>query len=217
MINQFATPCPDRAGNDSYTVEAGKRAPIHVLRSDVFQRLPARHDVDAVADFRITGDGADLRIDKAASQGSNRVGGKLRVGVEGNNHVAFRVTQTKVQRYGFAGVCFGEQTNQGFVPKAFPDDFAGAIGRSVIDYNYFQAWIIGIQQAANCAFDHSSLVERGDDDRYERLVMLSPMLSLAASRARPLRKCQGANKDQPSQTQDDSDYEGPLQEPTAGR
>src|SRR6266404_8960894 len=41
-FDQLAPPRADCAGHDRDAVKAGKRAPIHVLRSDVFQRLPTR-------------------------------------------------------------------------------------------------------------------------------------------------------------------------------
>src|SRR6266404_4302062 len=53
LFYQFSSPRADRAGHDGDAIHAGKRTPVHVLRGDVFQSLPASNYVDAVSHFGI--------------------------------------------------------------------------------------------------------------------------------------------------------------------
>src|SRR2546423_3462489 len=89
FFNQLATPCSDGARDDSNAIQARKRASIHVLRSNVFERLPPRDNVDAVADLGISCDRPDRRIDKSARQRPNRLRGELCIGIERDDNIAF--------------------------------------------------------------------------------------------------------------------------------
>ena len=55
-------PCADGSGNDGDDVEEIEGAALEVLAGDVFEGLPARPEVDAVADLGVAGDGADAGI-----------------------------------------------------------------------------------------------------------------------------------------------------------
>ena len=111
LFNQLPSPRPNCAGHNGDAVQARERAPIHILRSNVLQRLPARDDVDAVTDLRIAGDCAHGRIDEAARQRTNRLRGELRVGIKRDDDFAFGVTQSNIQRGCFAGIRNRQQTH----------------------------------------------------------------------------------------------------------
>src|SRR5712692_7901334 len=157
-LDQLAPPGADCARHDGDAVEAGKRATIHVLRGDVFQRLPTGHDVDAIADLRIAGDGADLRVDETARERANCFGGKLGIRVERDDHFALSEAQTKIQRRGLTGVRLSEETNQRLVTKMFAHNFTSAILRAIVNHDDLKVLIVRIQQAANRCFDHTFLV-----------------------------------------------------------
>jgi len=46
---QVLAPCAHSARHNRDAIETRERAPVHILRSDVFECLPARHQVYAVA------------------------------------------------------------------------------------------------------------------------------------------------------------------------
>src|SRR5437016_13560626 len=47
LLDQFPAPRAHGAWHDRDAIQAGKCAPVHVLRGDVLQSLPTRDDVDA--------------------------------------------------------------------------------------------------------------------------------------------------------------------------
>src|SRR2546423_1280840 len=104
FFNQLATPCSDGARDDSNAIQARKRASIHVLRSDVFERLPPRDNVDTVANLCISCDGTDRRVDKSPRQGPNRLRGKLCIGIERHDDIALCMAESKIKRDGLTGV-----------------------------------------------------------------------------------------------------------------
>ena len=65
--NGSSAPCADGAGNDHDDVEEIECAAFEVLTGDVFESLPACPEIDAIADFGVSGDGADLRDLRSAA------------------------------------------------------------------------------------------------------------------------------------------------------
>src|ERR1700681_2363055 len=59
-FDQVSTPGADRSRNYRDAVQTDKSAAIHILCSDIFQRLPPRDDVYAVADLGVTSDSTHL-------------------------------------------------------------------------------------------------------------------------------------------------------------
>ena len=57
-------PCPDCARNHADRAQRIQRAALEVLAGDVFQRLPASPKIDAVADFGIARNRANLRVEE---------------------------------------------------------------------------------------------------------------------------------------------------------
>ena len=67
------------------TITTSKRSSARrskVLAGDVFERLPARPEVDAVADFGVSGDGADLGIGEVRDEAGDGVVSDDSVGVD---------------------------------------------------------------------------------------------------------------------------------------
>src|SRR5207237_3722260 len=107
-------------------------ASVKVLRGDVFERLPARDEVDAVADFRVTCDSADCRVCEATRERAQSVRREDGVGVEADDDVAARVRESVVERLGLAAVLLLEESDARVPFEALADDFARAVGATVV-------------------------------------------------------------------------------------
>ena len=83
-----APPCTNRTGNNRKRAERRQRTAFEVLRDDIFQRLPARDHVDAIADLGVAGDRADFGIREPAHKPRDRVAIELRVGIERDDDFA---------------------------------------------------------------------------------------------------------------------------------
>ena len=58
-FDRCGAPGADGSGNHGDDVEEIEGAALEVLAGDVFERLPAGPEVDAIADLGVAGDGAD--------------------------------------------------------------------------------------------------------------------------------------------------------------
>src|SRR6266850_1113877 len=81
LLDQITSPRAHCARYHRDAIQARKGAPIHVLRRDVLESLPARHDVYAIADLSVAGDSADYGIIKTTRQSPHRMWRKQSVGV----------------------------------------------------------------------------------------------------------------------------------------
>src|SRR3954447_26993455 len=72
LLDQRPPPRPDRAWHYRDAVQTRKRAPVQVLRCDVFKRLPARQYIYSVANLGISRNCADDRIIEAMSKRGHR-------------------------------------------------------------------------------------------------------------------------------------------------
>ena len=82
ILDGGGAPGADGSGNDHDDVEEVQSAAFEILRGDVFEGLPAGPEVDAIADFGITGDGSNLRIGEVRDQAGNCVVSDDAVGVD---------------------------------------------------------------------------------------------------------------------------------------
>src|SRR5262249_32903721 len=88
LDDRFAPPGADGAGHDGDGVDGVIGAAVEVLAGDVLDRLPVRQRVDAIADFDVTGHGANARVGEVPHQPLNGVLGEDRVGIEGDDDLA---------------------------------------------------------------------------------------------------------------------------------
>ena len=102
-------PGADGAGNDADGSERVESAAFEVLAGDVFEGLPARPKVDAVADFGVARDRADSGIEEVRHHAGNGVGGNDGVGVDADEELGVAdVLESIVQGFGFAAVGLGQ-------------------------------------------------------------------------------------------------------------
>src|SRR5882757_3617239 len=107
-LYRVGSPRANRAGDDHHDVEEVQRAAFEVLAGDVFERLPAGPEVYTVADFGVSGDGADLWIGEVRHQVGHGVVGDHSIGVDADVELLVDPVQRVVQRVGFATVGFGQ-------------------------------------------------------------------------------------------------------------
>src|ERR1700680_2055918 len=103
------SPCADRARNHADGAQNVKGPPLEVLAGDVFESLPARPQIDAIAHLGIARDGADFGIDKVRHQACDRIRSDDGVGIDA--YKKFRlanVFNAVVERLGLARVPLGE-------------------------------------------------------------------------------------------------------------
>ena len=89
FANRLDAPGADRARHHADRTHGVERSPFEILAGDVFERLPARPQVDAVADFGIAGDGCNFRIEEMRHHADDGVGSDDGVGVDADEE--FRI------------------------------------------------------------------------------------------------------------------------------
>ena len=87
LAHRRDAPRADRSRHHADRAHGIQRAALEVLAGDVFQRLPARPEIDAVADFGIAGNGADFRIQEVRHQMRDGVVRDDRVGVDADENL----------------------------------------------------------------------------------------------------------------------------------
>ena len=102
--DQFTPPRADRARDHRDAVQQIERAPIQVLARDVLERLPARQQVQAVADLGVARDRGDARIGEVSSQARHGLPLEQRVGIERDDDVRVGLPQPEVERRGLAAI-----------------------------------------------------------------------------------------------------------------
>src|SRR5205823_7098282 len=176
---------------------------------DVFERLPARDEVDAVADFSVTGDRADCRVCEATRERAQGVRREDGVGVEADDDVAARVRESVVERLGLAAVLLLEESAARVHAEAFADDFARAVGRAVVNDYDLERGVVGGEQALDGFADDALLFVSGDDDGDERLEAFARARAFASARAYALRERERADEEETAYAEEDSDEERP--------
>ena len=105
----FDAPGANRSGDHADRAHGVERPAFEVLAGDIFQRLPARPEIDAVAHLGIARHGCNFRIQKVRHHARNRIGSDDGVGIDANKN--FRIDdvfKSKVERLGLAGVGSGK-------------------------------------------------------------------------------------------------------------
>src|SRR5499426_4015353 len=92
---------------------------------------------------------------------------KDRVGVERDDDIAPRVSQSEIQRPGLADVGPGEQPHAPDVAEPFAHDVARAVARAVVNDDNLEARIRRPEQAVDSLRYHSVFVVSRDEDRDE--------------------------------------------------
>ncbi len=107
-FDRRGAPCADGAGDDGDDVEEVESAALEVLAGDVFESLPARPQIDAVAHLGVAGDGADRGILEVRNELGDGVGGDDGVGVDADVDLFVHAIERVVERGGLAFVALGE-------------------------------------------------------------------------------------------------------------
>ncbi len=163
-----SAPRSDGARNDRDAAQRGQRPALQVLRGYVFERLPARQHIDAVADFCIAGDGADFGIDEPARELCDRLLLELRVGIESHHDLARRHLEPGVDGFRFAAVGDGEEDHAPVGAKSLAHDVRGAVGRAVVDNDDLRLGIGAVEDALHRIADDPRLIVRGNEHRDRR-------------------------------------------------
>jgi hypothetical protein len=104
LLHQWLPPCADRARHDGDAIQQCEGTPVEVLARYVLERLPPRHEVDAIPDLRVPGDGADVRIGERRDEPRDGVREEHRVRVQPDDNVPLRARDPEVQGARLAAV-----------------------------------------------------------------------------------------------------------------
>ena len=103
------TPGANCSGNDADCTESIESTALEVLAGDVFEGLPARPEIDAVANFGVAGNGAYFGIQEMRHHASDGVGSNDGIGIDADKEFSIAdVIETVVEGLGFAAVGLGE-------------------------------------------------------------------------------------------------------------
>src|SRR5208283_2168001 len=107
--NRRDAPGSDCPGHHAYRTQGIECSALEILAGDVFERLPACPEIDAVADFSIAGDRCNFRIEEVRDHAGDGIGSDDGIGVNADEKFGIAdVLQSKVQRLGLASVGLGE-------------------------------------------------------------------------------------------------------------
>ena len=161
--NRVAPPRTDGAGNDGDGVHDRVRAAIEILTGDVFDRLPVRQRIHAIADFDVAGDRAHFLVLEVTDEIGDRAAAENRVGVESDDDLAARRTNAAIERRCFAGVLLTHQRHFRMSAECAGHFAGGVVGRAVIDHDDVQRLVAIRQNGANRSTDDFLFVECSDD------------------------------------------------------
>ena len=196
LLQHAFAPRADRAGNDGECAERGQRAALQILRHDIFQRLPARNHVDAIADLCIAGDGADLLVGEPAYQPGDGVLLELGVGIERDDDVAARARQRRVEGVCLAGILDGNELDPRVGCKIRGQHLEGFVFRTIVDDDDVEIAVGTGENAAHGIGDDALFIIGGDDHRNVEWVF--PGRGLLRERfAAPVPQAQAGQEDEP--------------------
>ena len=168
------TPGTNCSGNDADCTESIESTALKVLAGDVFEGLPARPEIDAVANFGVTSDGAYFGIEEMRHHASDGVGSNDGIGIDADEEFSVSdVIETVVEGFGFAAVGLGEDDDFAggfFAGKDSTDNFEGAIFGAVVDDDDAKIGIVGIERALDSALNDFFFVIGGNEHRNFRPV-----------------------------------------------
>ena len=188
-------------------MQGRERAALQVLGGDRFQRLPARDDVDAVADDGVAGHGAHARVGEPARQQAVGLAGELGVGVKGHDDLALGLGQAAIERQGLAAVLEPHQPHTRLVGEMPHDLGGGAVARAVVEHNDFQVGPGGVENPAHRTGDDLLFVETGDQDADQWPAGQVQFGGLLTGRAQPVNQRQYRQEGQPPQAECDGGQE----------
>src|SRR5450432_4795905 len=163
-------PCADRAGNHADRAQQIKRPALEILAGDVFQRLPARPQIHAVAHFGIARHRTNALIMEMGNQMRNGVAGddRIRIHADENRLVPAQMLEPEIESFGFAAVSFGqddELPGRELDWRCLPRNFQRVVGGSVVDHDHAQVGVVGIKSSQNCSLNYYLLIKSRDEKR----------------------------------------------------
>src|ERR1700688_189365 len=202
----FDAPGADRSGDNTYSAHGVKRAAFKVLAGDVFEGLPARPEIDAVADLGVAGYRSNFWIEEVGHHAKNGVGRNDGVGVDADEKLGVAdVLEAEVEGLGFAAVGLGENyyfAGSFFGGEGAAGDFQCSIFGAVVDYDHAQIGVIGIERGLDGAFYNFFFVVGGDKDGYAGAVRLDLFGRSVDVRAEAIIDGENANRNQSSGHED---------------
>ena len=148
FFNGFGAPCADCSWNHRYDVEQVQGPALEVLAGDVFECLPPRPQVHAVANLGIARHRPDLRILEVRDQLRNRVHRDDGVGVDAHVNLFINAIERVIERCGLAAIRLFQHlyaASPDFGCIGLARHFGSAILRAVIDHDYMQIVVVRIQ------------------------------------------------------------------------
>ena len=174
LQDRLAPPRADSARHHGHGVDERVRAPVEILAGDVFDGLPVRERVHAIADLHVAGHRADVRVAEVAHQALDGVLGEDGVGVEGDDDLAARVLDTDVECRGLAGVLLHQQPDA--VAEAAHHFARSAVLRAVVDHDDLEVGVAGREHRLDRPHDHLLFVVRRNHDAHRWPVGIVEML-----------------------------------------
>ena len=166
FAHRGSTPRADSSGNNTDGAEGIQGSSLKVLAGDVFEGLPARPEVDAVADFGVSRDSADFGIEEVRDQAADGVGCDDGIGINADEDLFIaQVLQAEVQGFGLAGVGFCQNHDLAagcLLGEGGASYLEGTIFRAIVDDDDMKIGIIGIERGTNGALDNFFLVVCGN-------------------------------------------------------
>src|SRR4029450_8304795 len=92
LHQRLSPPRANSARDHRDAAKSCQSSALQILACDIFESLPARNDIDPVADFGIAGNRSNSGIFEPANKLANGVALKMRVGIERHNHRAARLS-----------------------------------------------------------------------------------------------------------------------------
>src|SRR6266702_117274 len=183
VLDGSRSPRSNGAGYHHYDVEQIERATLEVLAGDVFERLPARPQVDAIAYLGIACYGANLRIREMAHQVGYSIVGDHAIGIDADVDIFLRAIEREVERIGLAAIGLGQHgqaTRRDIRWVGISRGPVRIVLRSVVDHDDSDVLVVRHHHRADRANDHFLLVVRGDQHRNPGgIIRASKVLALA--------------------------------------
>ncbi len=174
IVEGLAADGADGAGDDGDAIPLGVSAAVEIEAADVFEGLAAGDEGAEVADLRVAGDGADLRVAEGFDQLLERLAGEVGICVEEDEGVIASGGDAGAKGLGFAAVLLADEADAAVDESGFLDLADGLVLRAVIDDDDLElAHVGGIGHGAQGGGDDFFLIESGNNDAEGRGVGLA--------------------------------------------
>ena len=197
LLHGLCAPRPNRPRNHRHHIKQVQRPPLEVLAGDVFESLPARPQVHAIAHLRVARHRANLRILKVGNQLGDRIRGNHRIRIDPDVNLLVHLVQRVVQRGGFAPVRLLQHGNVAGLDLRLirlARNIRGSIVRSVVDHDHANVVVVGVQHRADSAHDDLLFVVRRHQHGHPRI---EPRRCLAMRPPQPVDDGKNAHQHQP--------------------